>query len=190
MVRINISVSPETAKLIEDQAKQSGRTVSSTIADSVKTCSIIRERGYQINDLINSMQLNRLYKVAGAIPVPRILLDRLVNSLFLSDEKKALEIWEEAGNSVGIILKTLAPTIGDLSELLEKYGNMLPADSIRMTSDDRSMEIVLTGIGYSYAASKCTAVAIERAMESYDFIISKIDVLEGSIKMTFKRRES
>ncbi len=189
MVRINISVSPETAKLIEDQAKQSGRTVSSTIADAIKTCSVTREEGYQINDLVNSLQLNRLYKVAGAIPVPRILLDRLVSGLFNADEKKAIEMWEEAGSSVGIIIKTLAPSLDNLSELLEKYSNMLPVDSIRMNYDDRSMEIILTGIGYSYAASKCTAVAIEKAMKIYNFTKSRTDVMEGSIRILFRKME-
>ncbi len=189
MVRINISVSPETAKLIEEQAKQTGRTVSSTITDAIKTCSVIREGGYQINDLVNALQLNRLYKVAGAIPVPRILLDRLVSSTFEADEQKTLAVWEEAGNSIGIILKTMAPEIDDLSRLLEKYSNMLPADSIRMTYDAHSMEIVLTGIGFSYASSKCTVAAIEKAMESYDFTQVKTDVLEGSIRVVLKKNE-
>ncbi|MCL5988735.1 MAG: hypothetical protein M1166_00205, partial [Candidatus Thermoplasmatota archaeon] len=186
----NISVSNETAKLIETQAKDSGRTVSSTITDAIKTCSIIREEGYQVENLINAMQLSRLYKVAGTIPVPRILLDSLVSDLFARDEKKAIDLWVNTGNSVGIILKTFAPNLDVLSTLLKKYNSLLPADSIQINYDERNLELVLTGIGYSYASSKCTAVAIAKAMEVYDFTETKEDILEGSIRLLFQKKSS
>ena len=190
MVRINISVSNETAKLIETQAKDSGRTVSSTITDAIKTCSIIREQGYQVENLINAMQLSRLYKVAGTIPVPRILLDGLVSDLFALDEKKAIDLWVNTGNSVGIIMKTFAPDLDILSTLLKTYSSLLPADSIQINYDERNLEVVLTGIGYSYASSKCTAVAIAKAMEVYDFTETKEDILEGSIRLLFQKKSS
>ena len=190
MVRINISVSNETAKLIETQAKDTGRTISSTITDAIKTCSIIKEGGYQVENLINAMQLSRLYKVAGTIPVPRILLDGLVSDLFASDENKTTDLWAEAGNSIGIILKTFAPNLDVLSSLLKKYSNLLPADSIQINYDERSLELVLTGIGYSYASSKCTAVAIVKAMEVYDFTETKEDILEGSIRLLFQKNQA
>jgi hypothetical protein len=187
MARLNVSLTNEMAKKIQDSADEDGKTISSMITESVDLYLHLKEMGISKSQLMRFMKFLEVTKSINAVPVPSLLLDTTLTMSLTSSQEKVTEVWCEAGRITGEFFKTVVPDIDKLSQEFKEYAFFSPLTKMELKKEGNEVELLLIGTGYSIGAAKVTAEAIKCFLKVYgvkDFTTSTSEgfvLVKGSV---------
>ncbi len=181
MARLNISLTNEMAKKIQDSADEDGKTISSVITESVDLYLHLKEMGISRSQLIRFVRFLEVTKSINAVPVPSLLLDTTLSMSLTSSQEKVTEAWCEAGRITGEFFKTVVPDIDKLSQEFKEYSIFSPLTKMELKKEGNEVELLLIGTGYSIGAAKVTAEAIKCFLKVYGVSDFKTSTSEGFV---------
>lgn len=184
MARLNISLTNEMAKKIQESADQDGKTISSIITESVELYLHLKEMGLSRSQLMRLMKFQEVSKSVDAVPIPSLLLDTTLGLARAASEEKLMDMWCESGRIAGELIKSIVPDIEKLSQEFKEYSHFTPLHRMELKSEGNEVELILMGTGYSLAAAKVTVGALRCFLEVYGVKDLKDSVSEGFVKVT------
>jgi hypothetical protein len=183
MARLNVSLTNEMAKRIQDSADEDGKTISSIITESVDLYLHLKNMGLSRNQLMKLLKFLEVTKSVDAVPVPSLLLDTTLNLAISNTEDKVLDIWCESGRIAGELIKSIVPDITMLSQEFKEYALFTPLTKMELKTDSNEVELILMGTGYSMGSAKVTAKAIECFLNVYGVKNISNSISEGFVKV-------
>jgi hypothetical protein len=183
MSRLNVSLSNEISNQLENEALRLGKTVSSLVSEASRMYLEMESSGISLEDIRNTILIISILKATDSVPVPSILLDSIIQLSMKASEAEALGKWYERGEVVGNIIKQYAPDITTLKDAIDNLTEFLPSNMIRIKNNNSDVEIILSGVGYSKEAAKCTCSGIEGFLKSYGIKVQSTDTTEGFVKV-------
>lgn len=186
MARLNISLTNEMAKRIQESADQDGKTISSIVTESVDLYLRLKEMDLSRQQLMKMLKFQELLKSINAVPIPSLLLDPTLNIALEGSEEKVTEMWCESGRVTGEIIKSLEPDIRKLPAQFKDYSDFMPLSKMELKNEGTSIEFILMGTGYSLGSSKLTAAAMKCFLEVYGVKEMKETISEGFVKINGK----
>ncbi len=184
MARLNVSLTNEMAKKIQDSAEEDGKTISSIITESVDLYLHLKEMGLSRTQLMRLMRFIEVSKSIDAVPVPSLLLDETLNVALSNSEKKIMDAWCESGRIAGELIKSLVPDMKKLTEEFKEYSAFTPLTKMEIKSNDNEVELLLMGTGYSMGSAKVTVGAIKCFLEVFGVKNMKESISEGFVKVS------
>jgi hypothetical protein len=190
MARLNVSLTNEMAKKIQDSAESDGKTISSLITESVDLYLHLKEMGLSRSSLMRLLSYFEVIKSMNAVPIPNILLDSTLNLALQSSKDKILELWCESAKMTGEFIKGVEPDIRKLPEEIKEYSNFTPLGKMELRNEGENVEFLLMGTGYSIGAARVTAEAMKCFLSVYGVRDMQDTVSEGFAKVTGKIKPS
>ncbi len=183
MARLNVSLTNEMAKKIQDSADEDGKTISSIITESVDLYLHLKSMGLSRSQLMKLMKFLEVTKSVDAVPVPSLLLDTTLNLAISNSSEKVIDIWCESGRIAGELIKSIVPDVRQLSQEFKEYALFTPLTKMELRTDDKEVELILMGTGYSMASARVTAGAIKCFLEVYGVKNISESISEGFVKV-------
>jgi len=184
MARLNISITNETAKKIQDTADRDGKTVSSVVAESFDLYSRLQELGFSKGQVMSLIKYCQINKMINAVPVPGTFLDQSVNIMLKSSEEEVLNKSCELGKILAELIRSVSPDVESLSRMIEELSPFVPISKIALKKDGEKVEFVLMGSGYSVGAAKVTASGIKCFLGVFGVKDMNETISEGFVKVT------
>ena len=183
MSRLNVSLSNETAKDLENAARRQGKTVSSIVGEASRMYLEMESSGISVELIRKTFLMVNVLKATDAVPVPSILLDSIIKLALKASEAETLDKWFERGEVVGSIIKQYAPDIDALKDDIDNMSEFLPSNMLQIKKSHSDVEIMLSGAGYSKEAAKCTCSGIKGFLKSYGIKVQNGDSTEGFVRV-------
>lgn len=184
MVRLNISLKNDLVKMLEEEGERKGRTVSSIVSEGASLYLEAEKAGLRSKDILHAFRVMQIMGEIDAVPIPGILLDSMIKLSSGNAEKEVLQRWHERGQVLGNIMKTYARTFNDFSAFVEEYKALFPTDMFDIEIDGNRTTIVLSGVGFSMEASKCTLEGLKGLLSAYGFQSEQEEISQGFVKIT------
>ncbi len=189
MGRLNVSLSNDTIKKIQEISKREGKTISSIVSESISIYEDISKSGRNRKDIEKIFNILSLMKTFEAIPVPSVLLDFSITKCMNSSSDETISFWKERGKQLGMIIKEVAPEVEDVKNMAQDYGPLLPLNGLEVMNKNDLITVILTGTGYTRNSSLATAYAVEGFLESYGYGDFNIEVMEGFVKVDGRKKQ-
>lgn len=183
MSRLNVSLSNETARDLENEAQKQGKTVSSIVGEASRMYLEMESSGISVESIRKTFFMVNVLKATDSVPVPSILLDSMIKLALKASETETLDKWFERGEVVGSIIKQYAPDIDSLKRDIDNMSEFLPSNMIQIKKRNSEVEIMLSGVGYSKEAAKCTCSGIKGFLKSYGIRAHDGDSTEGFVRV-------
>ncbi|MGC8645551.1 MAG: hypothetical protein ACP5UO_04710 [Thermoplasmata archaeon] len=184
MARLNISVTNEIAKKIQDVADKDGKTVSSVIAESFDLYSRLMDLGFNKGQVMSLIKYCQINKVINAVPIPGTILDQSINVALKTSEESLLKITCEGGRVLGELLKSVSPEIDSLISDLRELSPFIPVSKIDLKKEEGKIEFIVMGSGYSLGAAKVTAAGARCFLEVFGVKDMVETISDGFVKIT------
>ena len=189
MARLNVSLTNEMAKKIQDSADADGKTISSIITESVDLYLHLKEMGLSRSRLMRLLNYFEVVKAINAVPIPNILLDPTLNLALEKSKDKGMEMWCESARVAAEFIKTIEPDVRKLPEEIKEFSNFTPLGKMELKNEGDDVEFLLIGTGYSIGAAKVTAEAMKCFLSVYGVGDMQEMVSEGFAKVTGKLKQ-
>lgn len=183
MTRLSISIKSTIVKELEYEAATKGKTISSILSEGANLYIRTDKVGLKSEDVLKAVRVLEIMRDMNAIPIPSILLDSLIIFSWKNSEEKVAKGWFDRGKVLGNILKTYAKDFKELSDLIKDYRFLIPIDLIETETDGESARIVLSGVGSSLQAARCTSEGLKGLLDAYGYNIYDIETSEGFVKI-------
>ncbi|MCW6158731.1 MAG: hypothetical protein LVQ63_04535 [Thermoplasmatales archaeon] len=183
MARLNISLTNDQAKIIQDLGKEEGKTISSVITESVDLYAKLKEKHINRDQIENLISFHEISTAIGAVPISAIMLDLSVSAALKCSEDEVMKMWCDRGHIFGELVRGIAKDITELARLVKQYETFLPTDRLEIRSYEDEVELLLIGSGYSVAASKVTAEGAKCFLMEYGFKNFEQQVAEGFVRI-------
>jgi hypothetical protein len=183
MARLNVSLTNDMAKKIQDSADSDGKTISSIVTESVELCFHLKELGISREQLIKMIEFQKFTRSINAVPIPALLLDPMLNIAIENAEDKIMDLWCESGRVAGELIRNLEPDIRKLPDQFREYSLFTPLTKMEIKSMDNTIEFLLMGTGYSIGAAKITASAMKCFLGVFGVKDMKETISEGFVKV-------
>ena len=144
--------------------------------------------GLRTGDVLKVFRVIEIMGEINAVPVPSILLDSMIKLSLKDSENEVVERWFERGQVLGNILKSYARTFSDLSDFVSEYRFLLPTDMFDIELENGKARIVLSGVGYSMEAARCTSEGLKGILSAYGFEVEDVETSEGFVKIMAKEK--
>ncbi|ARM75023.1 hypothetical protein [Acidianus manzaensis] len=182
MARVNIAADAELMKELEKEAKSKGYTIYSLTNIALKAMLDLIQSGEDSTTLTNLVDFYKITKDLDIIPVTSWYIESLVKLAYEKDAKTLEEICEEAGQQLSSYLKSRASTFDEIIEMYNNVRSVLPIKDIKVKQgSDSSLEIRVTGSGFSKESTFCTSRVFKKILEAYNFEILEISYSAGGI---------
>ena len=183
MARLNISLSNEQAKGIQELSKEEGKTIGSVITESVDLYEKLKKNHISKDQIESMIRFHEISKSIGAVPISAIMLDLSVTAAVKCAEEDMMKMWCDRGRIFGELVKGIAKSIDDLSQLVEEFESFLPTDRLEIRRVDDDVEILMIGSGYSLTASKLTAEGAKCFLTVYGYKEFEQQLGEGYVRI-------
>lgn len=183
MARLNVSLTNEMARKIQDAAESEGKTISSLMTESVDIYLKLKSSGLSKGEFMKLLRFQELMKSVNAVPIPALLLDLNISMAIESSENKTLELWTQRGKVLGEFFIGISPDLEHLSSEMKNYANLMPLNKMELRVDDNRIELLLMGTGFSIASSKATAAGLKGFLDVYGVKNMVETISEGFVKV-------
>ncbi|AWR96544.1 hypothetical protein DFR86_02585 [Acidianus sulfidivorans JP7] len=185
MARVNIAADAELMKELEKEAKSKGYTIYSLTNIALKAMLDLIQSGEDSTTLASLVDFYKITKDLDIIPVTSWYIESLVKLAYEKDSKALEQICEEAGQQISSYLKSRASTFDEIIEMYNSVRSVLPIKDIKVRqSSDSSLEIRVTGSGFSKESTFCTSIVFRKILEAYNFEILDMNYSAGGIIFT------
>lgn len=187
MTRLNVSMKNNLVKMLEESSERNGKTVSSILSEASQVYVEAEKLGIRITDVMKGVKLIEIMKQINAVPVPGLLLDRMINISFRCSQKETSESWFERGRVLGNIMKAYAETMSDFSKFVSDYSVFFPVDVFEVNILENRVNVVLSGVGYDQQAAICTAEGISGFLSAYGYGSVDSETSQGFVKVSAEK---
>lgn len=187
MARLSISMKGEMVKILENEAATKGKTVSSILSEAASLYIEADRLGIRSEDILRTLRIVEIMREIDAVPVPVILLDKIVGISLKSSEDEVMPRWFERGLVLGNILRTYAKGLREFSDFIREYKFLIPIGMFETEFDENNVQLVVSGVGNSLHAAKCTSEGLRGLLYAYGYRVNNVETSEGFIKI--KARE-
>ena len=184
MARLNISLTNEVAKKIQQHSEDDSKTISSIITESVDLYFALRQMGLTKSQMIKLLRFQEMSKEMGSVPIPGVALDVIMNVALENSEEKTLELWCDGGRVLGELFKSTTPDINRLASDIKEYSSFVPVSKLELKNENGNVEFIVMGSGYSIGSAKVTAAGVKCFLEVYGVKNIKESISEGFVKLT------
>ncbi|MEM0130311.1 MAG: hypothetical protein QXW75_02470 [Thermoplasmatales archaeon] len=184
MARLNISVTNEIAKKIQEVADRDGKTVSSVISESFDLYARLMDAGFTKGQIFSLIKYCQMTKAINAVPIPGNLLDQSVNIAMRDHGDEMMKIACEGGRVLGELMKSIFPDIDSLISNIKELSSFIPVSKIDLKKEEAKVEFILVGSGYSIGAAKVTSWAARCFFEAFGVKNMVETMSEGFVKIT------
>lgn len=182
MPRVNIAADAELMKELEKEAKSRGYTIYSLTNISLKAMLELIRSGEDSTTLTSLVEFYKISKDLEIVPVTSWYIESLVKIAYEKDQKGLEEICEGAGQQISSYLKARASTLEELLEIYSNVKSVLPIKDINVKqAADSTLEVRVTGSGFSKEATFCTSRVLKKILEAYNFEIVDLTYSPGGI---------
>lgn len=186
MARLNISLSNEHAKKIQELGREEGKTIGSVITESVDLYDRLRQSHIDKTQIESMIKFHEISRAVGAVPISAIMLDLSVSAAFKCSEEEVMKMWCERGRIFGELVKGIAKNIEDLAGMIKEFEAFLPTDRLEIRKVDDGVELLMIGSGYSLAASTVTAEGAKCFLKEYGYNNFEQQIAEGFVRIKGK----
>ncbi len=183
MARLSVSIKNEIVKSLEDEANEKGKTLSSLLSEAANLFIEANRVGLRSEDVMRTVRVMEIMRDIDAVPIPGILLDTMIKLSWQNGENGVVKRWFDRGVVLGNILKTYAKNFKDLSSFVRDYRYLIPIDMLDIDLNENTASFVISGVGSSLEAAKCTSEGLRGLLSAYDFSVTNVETSEGFIKM-------
>jgi hypothetical protein len=183
MVRTNVAAEYDLVQDLSQEAKKQNKTLYAILNEAIRLYLNVVKQGKTADDTLKILKSYDIMRSLEAVPVPKILLDESLKIAAKASREELGKLWYSHGKVVGELLKTEAPTVADLKELIHAYRGLLPLNLLELENRDSGITIVMTGTGYSALSSECTAQALKGFLECYNMAVDEVEVSNGFVKV-------
>lgn len=183
MARLSISIKNEIVRELEDEAANKGKTISSILSEAANLYLQTDKVGLRSEDVLKASKIVEIMREMNAIPIPGILLDNLIKLSWKNSEKEVEKGWYDRGMVLGNILRTYAKNFEDLLAFIKDYRFLIPIDLVEIETTGDNARVVLSGVGYSLQAAKCTSEGFRGLLEAYGYNADSVEISEGFVKI-------
>lgn len=183
MARLSISLKNEIVKSLEDEAEQKGKTVSSILSEAANLYIESNKVGLRSEDVMRTVRIIEIMHEIDAVPIPEILLDNLIKFSWKNGENRVVKRWYDRGVVLGNILRTYAKDFVELSSFVRDYRYLIPIDMLDIELNGNRAHLVVSGVGNSIEAAKCTSEGLRGLLSTYRYDVVSVETSEGFVKM-------
>lgn len=192
MPRTTISVDAAIARSLAREAKKQNKTLYGLANESLGDVLKIWEEGGSTKEIYSSWDFGRILKDTDSLPVPGVLLERIVKRMYSVDSKWLLDAMFDEGAKVGSYLKLRFSDLEVLIPRLFELQSFLPVkrvefEPISTTTDRMIVSIRILGAGPSLEATRCAEQFLAGLLSQYPYRITRTRVTDGIIDATIVR---
>lgn len=186
MTRLSVSMKNEIIRVLENEAQIKGKTVSSILSEAANLYLEADKVGLRSEDILRTLKIIEIMHEMNAVPIPSILLDNIIKLSLENSEKEVMQRWFERGLVLGNILKTYAKSFKEFSDFIRDYRFLIPIDMFEIEFDEKKAQIVLSGVGNSLQAARCTSEGLRGLLSAYGYEVNNVETSQGFIKIIAK----
>ncbi len=186
MARTTISIDQVIADSLAREAEKQNKTLfgfaNESLADVLRIC----EAGGSTKEIYSSWDFGRILKDTDSLPVPGVLIEKIVKRMYSVDSKWLLDAMFEEGVNIGSYLKLRFPDFEDLIPRLFDLQSFLPIkrvefEPISTTTDRMTVSVRVLGAGPSLEATRCAEQFLAGLLSQYPYEITQTRVTDGII---------
>lgn len=186
MTRLSISMKNDVVKVLENVSETRGKTISSILSEAAGLYIEASSVGLRTEDVTRAVKIIEIMRDMSAIPIPTILLENMIKLSKRSSEERLINGWFDRGIVLGNILKTYAKDFREFVSFIKNFRFLIPVDMLDIDLDGKNAQIVLSGVGNSLLAARCTSEGIRGLLCAYGYEVNQAEISEGFIKMSVK----
>ncbi len=192
MARTSIAVDQAVADSLAREAEKQNKTLyglaNESLADVLKIC----DDGGSTKEIYSSWDFGRILKDTDSLPVPGVLIEKIVKRMYSVDSKWLLEAMYDEGAKIGSYLKLRFPDFEDLIPRLFDLQGYLPVkrvefEPVSATTDKMVISIRILGAGPSLEATECAEQFLKGLLSQYPYRITYSRITEGIIEARIMR---
>ncbi|MEM3670490.1 MAG: hypothetical protein QW767_01930 [Thermoprotei archaeon] len=183
MGRINLAVDDGLGLDLSHEARKQNKSLFAATNEAIELYLKIVRSNHTPESAVKTIHLFEIYNSAYAIPIPEPLLDEVLQLAYGCSKERLLQAWKRQGRVIGELVKGFAPSIEDVKKFTDGLKGLIPPNLLQLALNDQTVEIVMTGTGYSEEASACTSEGIKGFLEAYDFSIDSVEVSRSFVKV-------
>ncbi len=195
MARTSIAVDKAIADSLAQEADKQNKTLYGLANESLGDVLKIWEEGGSSKEIFPSWDFGRILKDTDSLPVPGVLIEKMVKRMYSVDSKWLLKAMFDEGVKIGSYLKMRFPDFEDLIPRLFQLQEFLPVKRIEFeqvgtSTDKMKIAIRILGMGPSLEATECTNQFIKGLLSRYPYKITYTRITEGIIETTVTKEET
>lgn len=183
MARLSISMKNELVRILENESIKRGKTVSSILSEAANLYLGTDKAGLRLEDIQRAVKIIEIMHSIDAVPVPSILLDHIVKESLESSDQEITKSWYDRGMVLGNIMRTYARDFHEFSNFIKDFRFLIPIDMLEIECSNNTAQIVLSGVGNSIQAARCTSEGIKGLLNAYEFEVDDTEISEGFVKI-------
>jgi hypothetical protein len=132
---------------------------------------------------------NAILKQFDTIVLPSDFVDEMVMKLYAYDKDGLLKSFADLGKQLVGVLKIVAGSIDELSELAKDFTLFTPIKRFEVKKkDDRTSEMVIVGAGKKIESTECCYEFLKAVLNGYGYDVSSHEIYASTIRVTATRR--
>ncbi|MEM0120687.1 MAG: hypothetical protein QW688_04505 [Thermoprotei archaeon] len=184
MVRTNVAAEYDLVQELSQEAKRQNKTMYAILNEAIRFYLDIVKVERSPVEALKILRAFDIMNALEAVPIPKILLDESLQLASKTSKEELCRLWHAQGRVVGELIKTIAPTVEGLRDLIKAYRGLLPLNLFELESGEHTVSIVMTGTGYSALSSECTAEALKGLLETYGLTVDGAEAANGFVKVS------
>ena len=194
MPRTTIAVDAAIADFLAGEASKQNKTLYGLTNESLTEVLEVWKDGGASKEVFPSWFFGRMLKDTDSVPVPGVLIEKMVQRLYAVDRKWLLEAMFEAGAEIGSYLKLRFPNLEDVIPRLFELQAFLPIrqaefQELSATTERMTIAVRILGAGPSVEATECTQRFLKGILSQYPYKIAFTRIAEGIIEATITSKE-
>ena len=172
---------------LNEAANRQGKTFYSYLTEILEQAVRAYEMKHNLKDIIDHFELLEVHEKAGAIFVPREVLDRLINKVYHEDGENLQQIWGQTGRWYGTYLK------GKFNSPVDAFASLLregrwDLNKLTVKRDYEMIEFRCVSTLLSQERTVLLQEFIKGAMYSMGYDTLEQECFRGIIYLKFSRR--
>lgn len=189
MPRSSIAVDESLADALSDEARKENKTLYALANESLESVlKVCREDGTP-REVYHSWRFSRMLKDMDSVPLPGDLVEKTIKKLYQTDNEWLMKTWFEEGQRIGSYLHMFAPTVGDLSKVVQEFlqAGLLPVKRLEIREVEKNeLRVRAVGVGLSEESTKCAEQLISGVVSTYSLNVTRREISEGIIELKLK----
>jgi len=172
---------------LNEAANRQGKTFYSYLTEILEQAVRAYEMKRSLKEIIDHFEILEVHEKAGAISIPREVLDRIINKAYHEDGGVLQQIWSQTGRWYGTYLNSkFDDAVEALSRLLKEGRWDLNEVTVKRNKEQVELRCVSTLL--SEERSILLEKFVEGAMHSMGYKAEEGECFRGIIRLRFSRR--
>ncbi|MEM2093864.1 MAG: hypothetical protein QXI32_01035 [Candidatus Bathyarchaeia archaeon] len=165
-------------------ANRQGKTLFMYVSQIFEQAIRVDEMKQSLEDVVNNFELMEIHREAGAVFIPREVLDLIVNKINDMDKEKLRQIWYRTGQWYGLYLKVKSGKTLNLLPPLLKEG-LLDISRVDMKVNGEDVNFGFVSTSMSKERAEFIVQFVRGVMAALGYDLAEEDVFRGIVNLRF-----